>query len=118
MAKTLIQIHKQIATLQKQADSLKAKDFNGVVARIREAVAYYGITAADLFGAGSPGPGKSAKKTRAARGTAKKTGKRKSPLPPKFRDEAGNHWSGHGKRPNWYKAALAAGKTPEDMLVR
>ena len=61
---------------------------------------------------------RAAKKTRAARGTAKKTGKRKSPLPPKFRDEAGNHWSGHGKRPNWYKAALAAGKTPEDMLVR
>ena len=117
MAKTLIQIHKQIAALQKQADSLKAKDFNGVVARIREAVAYYGITAADLFGAG-PAAGKAARKTRAPRGTAKKAGKRKSPLPPKFRDEAGNHWSGHGKRPNWYKAALAAGKTPEDLLVR
>ncbi len=114
MAKTLTQIQKQIAALQKQADALKAKDFAGVVERIKEAITYYGITAADVFG-GAPARGP--KKAGAPRG-ARKTAKRKGALPPKFRDESGNTWSGHGKRPNWYKAALASGKTPDDMLVK
>ncbi|MEO7150333.1 MAG: H-NS histone family protein [Burkholderiaceae bacterium] len=114
MAKTLTQIQKQIATLQKQADVLKAKDFAGVVQRIKEAITYYGITTADVFGSG---PARRAKKAGAPRG-ARKTAKRKGALPPKFRDEGGQTWSGHGKRPNWYKSALASGKTPEDMLVK
>ena len=117
MAKTLNQIQKQIATLQKQAESLKARDLPGVVERIREAVAYYGITAGDVFGAG--GEVKTvARKAGAKRGGPRKTTKRKAHLPPKFRDEAGNAWSGHGKRPNWYKDALAAGKTQQDLLVK
>ncbi|MEO6410253.1 MAG: H-NS histone family protein [Burkholderiaceae bacterium] len=116
MAKTLNQIQKQIATLQKQAESLKSRDLPGVVERIREAVAYYGITAADVFGAG--GVKTAARKAGAKRGGARKTAKRKGHLPPKFRDDAGNAWSGHGKRPNWYKDALAAGKTLQDLLVK
>lgn len=117
MAKTLNQIQKQIATLQKQAESLKARDLPGVVERIREAVAYYGITAGDVFGAGGSAK-KVARKAGAKRVGARKTAKRKSPLPPKFHDAAGNTWSGHGKRPNWYKDALASGKTLEDLLVK
>jgi DNA-binding protein H-NS len=35
----------------------------------------------------------------------------------RFRDDAGNGWVGRGKRPNWFRAALAAGKTPEDLAV-
>lgn len=35
----------------------------------------------------------------------------------KFKDEAGNAWSGRGKRPNWFKNALANGKSPEDLLA-
>jgi len=35
----------------------------------------------------------------------------------RFRDDAGNGWVGRGKRPNWFKAALAACKTPEDLAV-
>ena len=116
MAKTLNQIQKQIAALQKQAESLKARDLPGVVQRIREAVAYYGITAGDVFGGGSAK--KVARKVSAKRVGARKSAKRKTHLPPKFRDDAGNAWSGHGKRPNWYKDALASGKTLEDLLVK
>ena len=29
----------------------------------------------------------------------------------------GRAWSGIGKRPHWFKAALAGGKTADDMLV-
>ncbi|EQD76306.1 histone family protein nucleoid-structuring protein H-NS [mine drainage metagenome] len=27
-------------------------------------------------------------------------------------------WSGHGKRPRWFLAALKSGKKPEDLLVK
>ncbi len=118
MAKTLNQIQKQIATLQKQAESLKARDLPGVVERIREAVAYYGITAADVFESGGGVARKAARKVGVKRVGARKSPKRKSPLPPKFRDDLGNAWSGHGKRPNWYKDAIAAGKTPDDLMVK
>lgn len=32
-----------------------------------------------------------------------------------YRDDAGNTWSGHGRKPGWYLAALKAGKTPDDL---
>jgi DNA-binding protein H-NS len=35
----------------------------------------------------------------------------------KYRDEAGNSWTGRGKRPQWYLAALASGKTAEQLLA-
>lgn len=35
----------------------------------------------------------------------------------KYRDDAGNAWTGRGKRPQWYLNALAAGKTPEQLLA-
>ena len=36
----------------------------------------------------------------------------------KYQDGAGNHWSGIGKRPNWFKAALAAGTSADELLVK
>jgi DNA-binding protein H-NS len=42
----------------------------------------------------------------------------KAPAPAKYQDEAGHQWSGIGKRPNWFKAALASGKTAADLLVQ
>ncbi len=112
MAKTLAQVQKQIAQLQKEANSIKARELDGVIGRIKEAVAHYDLSAADIFGgtAGTRGP-------RKTRGAKKASGK-KAPLPPKYGDGAGNTWSGHGKRPNWFKAGLASGKTAEDMLVK
>ncbi|CAN7713214.1 MULTISPECIES: H-NS family nucleoid-associated regulatory protein [unclassified Variovorax] len=32
-----------------------------------------------------------------------------------YKDDAGNSWSGMGPKPGWLKAALAAGKTLEDL---
>ena len=119
MAKTLGQIEKQIAALQRRAEAIKKRDVAGVVARIKEAIAYYSLTPHDLgLGAG----GKPARKTR---GPGKKTTARKvkaakaskSGLPPKFRDAAGNTWSGRGRRPRWYVEAKAQGKTDADLAA-
>jgi DNA-binding protein H-NS len=50
------------------------------------------------------------------RGTGRKT---RSPAPPKFRNPADHSqtWSGRGKRPRWFNAALAAGKKDKDLLI-
>lgn len=119
MAKTYAQIQAQIRKLQHEADALKAKEVAGVVARIQEAITHYGLTARDLFGpAGMAArPQAAAKRSKPAKAanTAKAT---KAPAPVKYQDEAGHQWSGIGKRPNWFKAALAAGKTAADLLAQ
>jgi DNA-binding protein H-NS len=115
MAKSLAQVQKQIAKLQKEAEEIKAKEAGGVIARIKDAIQHYGLKPADLFGAASKAgrPVKARKAVRRKSGAAKK-----APLPVKFRDDAGHTWSGRGKRPNWFNAALAAGKSPADFLVK
>ena len=86
---------------------LRQKELQEVIARIREAIDHYGITHADLF--------VSAEKKRAPVRSKRSAAKKVSA--PKYRDEAGNTWSGRGKRPNWFKDALAAGKTPQDLEI-
>jgi DNA-binding protein H-NS len=118
LAKSLAQLNEQIAKLQREADALQAKEVAGVVARIRDAIEHYGLTPAQLFDAPRASSGK-------AKAPAREQTRRKRPGAParkrgviRFRDEAGNSWTGHGKRPNWFKAALEAGKTPDDLAVK
>ncbi len=116
---SLTKIEKQIEKLRLQAKTLQDREMDGVIDRIKLAIDHYGLTPADLFGSGSgsgsggavPANGKP-KAARPRAGSAKRVGA------VKYRDEAGNAWTGHGKRPQWYKSALASGKTPEDLLVR
>ena len=35
----------------------------------------------------------------------------------KFKDDAGNSWSGRGPRPRWFKAALESGKTADQLMA-
>ena len=45
--------------------------------------------------------------------------KRKAKSPAKFAnpDNPAETWSGRGRQPAWYKAALSAGKKPESMAI-
>ncbi len=116
MTKTLAQINRQIEKLQRQAQSLKQQEVKGVIGRIRSAIDHYGLTARDLgLTAGGPravGLAKAARKAAAGKSLAVS-----KPVPVKYRDEAGNTWTGRGKRPNWFKAALESGKSPEDLAA-
>lgn len=51
-----------------------------------------------------------------ARRAAGKTGP-KITIAPKYRDDAGNTWTGRGSRPRWVQAALAEGKTLDDLRI-
>ncbi len=116
MPKTLAQIQKQIAQLQEQAKSIRQKEISGVVARIREAIAHYGLTAEDLGLGGAVG-GRKSRKPRKATATKARRGAAKVSGVVKYRDEAGNTWTGRGRRPKWFTDAIAAGKTPEQLAA-
>lgn len=114
MTKTYAQIVKQIEGLKQDAERLRRKEIDGVVGRIREAIDAYGLTAADLGLAGK------AKSTAKAAAPARKRG-RKAAKPTravKFSNGSGGTWGGLGKRPQWLRDALAAGKTLADFAVK
>ena len=112
MSKTYIQVQKQIAQLQKEAEALRKAEAAGVLQRIKEAIAVYGFTAEEL----GVSPRRASATAGAAGKPARGSAKRKSDAP-KFRDGQGNVWGGRGPRPAWFKAALASGKTPEDLAA-
>ena len=109
MAKTLVQIQKQIDALQRQADEIKQKEAGEVIARIKEAIRHYGLTAADL--------GLARSSPKAAGAPARKRGGKKSKPVVKYRDDAGHTWTGRGRRPKWFVDGLAAGKKAEDFAA-
>jgi DNA-binding protein H-NS len=138
MARNLEVLQRQLASLQQKVDAAKAKEAIGVIERIQQAIEFYGLTSDDLFGS-TPKMGRPSKadgvKPKVGRplkvdsakpkmgrppkvAGAKTPAAKKAPLPPKYKDEAGNSWSGHGKRPNWFKVAIENGKTAEDLLVK
>lgn len=117
---TLADIESQIEKLQRQAAVLRAAEVKGVIGRIKAAIKHYGLTAEQLgfntakrATAGrsngiadkvAPAPRKQAKVARPA-GVAK------------YGDGDGKTWTGVGKRPAWFKDAIAAGRTAESMLL-
>jgi len=118
MAKTFLQVQRQIEQLQKEAEQLRKKEADGVLSRIKEAISVYGFTAADLGFGRALGRVAVAKKE-----TGKKTRKPKKATAaatgaPKFKDDQGNEWSGRGPRPVWFKAALDGGKSADDLRAK
>ena len=118
---TLAALNAQIAALQAQAEALRKKEMAEVIAKVKDAIAHYGLTAADLgFGKGARRVGKSPP---AVGGKFASKGRKNAVAKPpvkvvKFKDDQGHTWGGIGKRPEWFKAALAAGKKPEDLLAK
>jgi len=114
MTKTYAQVMKQIDSLKAEAERLRRHEVDGVIERIREAIRHYGLTAADLgLGRGKSAARPAAKKTRGRRrGKAATTA-----AVAKYRDDQGRTWVGRGKRPQWLRDALAAGRKLEDFAV-
>ena len=118
---TLAALNAQIAALQVQADALRKKEVVEIIAKVKDAIVHYGLTAADLgFGKAT---GKVGKSPSAVGGKPATKGRKSANAKPaakavKFKDDQGHTWGGIGKRPDWFKAALAAGKTLEDLLAK
>lgn len=117
----LIDIQSQIEKLQKQANEIKAKDFNATVQEILTKMQAFGITVKDLQ---SPKATKLAKSGRAgkAKSSAAKAPKaaRKAgtPVAAKFRGPNGETWSGRGLTPKWLASLVAQGQSREAFAVK
>jgi len=87
--------------LEKQIEEAKAREYAEVLDEIKQKMADYGITLAEL--GGSRTSSKAAKASRARASVA-----------PKYRDpDSGNTWSGRGKPPRWI-----AGQDRDRFLIQ
>lgn len=114
----------QIEELQRQAQRQRKEEYASVLKTIKRQIAEYGISPEELgFSAGDApakrgrkpgrpaGAAKAGRKPRAKRATAG------TKVPPKYRDSAGNTWTGRGKMPTWLAKAVGEGRTLESFLI-
>lgn len=100
---TYSELMAQAQALMAQAEQARKDELAGAIADIKAKMKQYGITVADLGG---------------ATGGAKKVGKSKSSAPAKYRGPNGELWAGGpGRKPEWVRAVLAAGKSVEDYRI-
>jgi DNA-binding protein H-NS len=119
----LIEIQSQIGKLQKQADEIKAKEFDRTVQDILAKMKAFDISLKDL----QPGKQSKAGKERGAKdrgnGRSAKTVKpnpkgNSNPVAAKFRGPNGEVWSGRGLTPRWLSALVALGQTKEEFAIK
>lgn len=115
-------INAQIAALQAKAEAIRKQEVGEVVAKIKDAIEHYGLTAADLgLSAAAPKAAKALQASKPGRKPGRPAGSKTAGKPvraAKYTDGQGRTWGGIGKRPDWFKAALAAGKSPEELLIK
>ena len=101
------EIQAQIAELQRRADAIRTSERTAAIANIKSLMATFEISAPELSRETGESPRLRADKT--------KTSVQK--VAPKYRDGAGNEWSGRGLQPRWLKAAIANGMSAESFLI-
>ena len=93
----------QKAELERRIQETQKSERQSAINKVRALMAEFGLTVEDLGGRAAAAPKKAADGTRKAA--------------VKYRDAAGNTWSGRGLQPRWLKEALASGKTLADFAV-
>ena len=96
--KTFAAIKAEIAKLERAAETARRTEVAGVVGRIKEAIAAYGLTAHDL------GLGMGSKTAKSANGVTTRSRKISGPVvgAAKYRDPStGQTWTGRGRPPQW-----------------
>lgn len=116
------ELEKLISNANKEKKrKLKRAPIAAVRKKLTKLAVAEGYSLYELFGTGGGGAGaaprKAAKTAKSAGKVARKTGGRK--VPPKYRnpDNPAQTWTGRGKQPLWFAAALNAGKTREDLQI-
>ncbi|WP_374640701.1 H-NS family nucleoid-associated regulatory protein [Hydrogenophaga sp.] len=100
---TYSELMAQAQALMAQAEQARKDELASVIADIKAKMKQYGITVSDLGGASAAG---------------RKAAKSKSVAPAKYRGPNGELWAGGpGRKPEWVRAVLAAGKSIEDFRI-
>jgi DNA-binding protein H-NS len=98
---TYLELKQKAERLMAEAEQMRQKEIDDVIAEIREKMKAYGLTAQDIGG--------SAASRKRSSGGAKTV---------KYRGPNGETWSGgRGRKPRWVTEALAKGKKIEDFAV-
>ena len=98
---TYSELMAQAQTLMAQAEQARKDELASVIADIKARMKQYGITVADLGGAAA-----AVRKSPKAKAEAREA---------KYRGPNGETWAGGlGRKPEWVRALLAAGKNIED----
>ena len=101
---TYSELMAQAQKLMAEAEQARKNELASVIADIKAKMKQYGINVADLGGSASA--------------STKKAGKTKSAAPAKYRGPNGELWAGGpGRKPEWVRAVLAAGKSVEDYRI-
>ena len=102
------ELEKLKADVENAIDKIAAKDKKAAIAAAEKAAAAHGFSLAEITGDASPTPNR-----RKAR-----TGPKK-PSVPKYRnlENPEQTWTGKGRQPDWFKSAIAAGKSPDAMEI-
>ena len=100
---SLTDIQAQIAELTAQANQLRREKYREVVAEVQAKISTYEIRATDLVFSDATSK------------TPKIKAVQKAPI--KYRDQAGNSWTGRGLKPTWLTQALESGATLESFAV-
>jgi len=126
MAKTYAQLLKEIEQLSGEAETLRAHEKTAAVREVRATIEAFGLIPQELFGTkrgtglGSKRGGNVGGNVGPNLGVAKGSGLNKKvslSTSPKFTDGAGKFWVGRGKRPDWLRSALAAGRDLSEFAV-
>lgn len=110
---TFFQLQEQMKDLQAKLEEARITEVTEVVADMKQKIAAYGITAADLgFTVYTPTP-------KAASPASDKVDGRKVEVPPKYRNPNGlETWTGRGRQPKWVAAHVEAGGKLEELLIQ
>ncbi|WP_101047638.1 H-NS histone family protein [Macromonas nakdongensis] len=100
---TYSELVSQAQALMQQAEQVRKQELANVIAGIKAQMREYGITVEDLGGNSGAGRKAAAPKSKAAA---------------KYRGPNGELWSGGpGRKPDWVKAALAAGQDLDTFRI-
>lgn len=103
---TYLELREKGEKLLAEAEELRVKELNDVIADIKSKIKAYGLSAQDLGLSG----GGVARRKRSGGATTKAA--------VKYRGPNGETWSGgRGRKPRWVTEALAAGKKIEQFAV-
>lgn len=101
---TYSELVSQAQALMQQAEQVRKQELSNVIGEIKAKMREYGLTVEDL------GPVSVTRKSGGAKSKAK--------APAKYQGPNGELWSGGpGRKPDWVKAALAAGQDIESFRI-
>jgi DNA-binding protein H-NS len=112
----LIDLQSQIASLQKQAEEIRSKEFEATVVEIRQKMQAFGITIKDLQTSKTKAkPGRKAKAVSTDKPV--KVKKASAAVAAKYRGPNGETWSGRGLTPKWLATLITQGSSKEQYLI-